>query len=776
MVQRIEDDEGLRAADFRRDARAATASREPHAESATLGQFEHGQRILRARELDEQGELLVDRAEKDLPRGLGRLVLLSWCRDATAGRITARSLPARRGSGRSVLLLLFLLFRSSHLGILEGEADPMTGGSPGGGSREVSRQMPAQGRLLAQEGGARLGKQPRARGTCSTEQSRTTRGHEAQRPHSPLPQLSEHRIVNGARIGGGQECRLGAAGLSASRLRSHERIDQPGGEDAASMFDALGVLWDRDGRPQLLDEAVLHEDLARLEHAAEPVMEGGRADDHEPLPLRGGLVRGITGAGGARRQGGEQGDDGWAWQAGLRRVIMNRTARGRRRLSLSSREFDPRPPNDCGACKVALTVAANPVDLMSPEGISRLEAAWEGHADRMVGLLTQLVDHCSYSDLPEGVDAVRRLLVPQFVLVGCQVEEVSRPPSGGARARAAHLVARRPAPGATRVLLIGHLDTVHPPGVGRQQLERDGDVLRGPGVGDIKGGVVAILGAMQLLSDLGLADCADITVFLNSDEEVGSHCSRDLLREIAGGCDVALGFEPAFCPPGDAVEAPSRVQHVIERKGCGRMEFRLRGVAAHAGGAHHLGVSAVEAMARKVVEIHALTDDVRGVTTNVGIVRAGRAANTVAPEARAEVDFRYRNWDDGRETWRRLVEIVARPERVNPRVETAVTAEIEPGGGALWPPLIPNDGSRRLSGLILELATRLGFEGEAIARGGASDAAHAAAAGLPAICGLGPVSIGIHTDDERSSVSGLRRSALHGAAILAALSRWKESS
>lgn len=408
------------------------------------------------------------------------------------------------------------------------------------------------------------------------------------------------------------------------------------------------------------------------------------------------------------------------------------------------------------------------------ERVAALEAAWDAQADRMIGLLTRLVDQGSYSDDLAGVDAVRRMLVPEFIGAGCSVEEVSRPPAGGARARAAHLVARREAPGAPRVLLIGHLDTVHPPGIGRQQLEREGDVLRGPGVGDIKGGVVAMLAMLEMLTRVGQADAADVTIFLNSDEEVGSHCSRGLLRELAESADLALGFEPAFCPPGDAVEAPSRVQHVIERKGCGRMEFRLRGVAAHAGGAHHLGVSAVEAMARKVIEIHALTDDERGITTNVGILRGGRAANTVAPEARAEVDFRYRNWDDGRATWARLVDIVGRPERVNPRVETAVTAEIEPGGGALWPPLLPTDESRRLSDLVLGISRDLGFQAEAISRGGASDAAHAAAVGLPAICGLGPVAHGIHTDEERTSVSGLRRSAMVGAALLCSLRQWKE--
>jgi glutamate carboxypeptidase len=413
----------------------------------------------------------------------------------------------------------------------------------------------------------------------------------------------------------------------------------------------------------------------------------------------------------------------------------------------------------------------------SPTDAARLHAAWDRRGDAWVSLLRRLVDQGSYSDDLAGVDAVRRMLVPELEATGASVEEIARPSEGGARPRAAHLVARWSAAGSgprTRALLIGHLDTVHPPGVGRVRLEQRGDVLLGPGVGDIKGGVVAMLGALRLLSDEGLPS-ADVTIFLNSDEEVGSHSSRGLLRELAASCDVALGFEPAFCPTGEPVEAPSRVQHVTERKGCGRMELILRGVAAHSGGAHHLGVSAVEALARKTIEMHALTDDARGITTNVGLVHGGRAANTVAPEARAEIDFRYRTWDDGLATWARLSEIALRPERVNPRVDTPVTAEIEPGGGALWPPLRPTPESLRLSRLVVGVSGALGFEAEAITRGGASDAAHAAAAGLPAICGLGPVASGIHTDDERSSVSGLRRASVTAAALLSSLLTWKEA-
>jgi len=398
-----------------------------------------------------------------------------------------------------------------------------------------------------------------------------------------------------------------------------------------------------------------------------------------------------------------------------------------------------------------------------------MRQAYAGAQGRWLDLLERLVGINSFSDNLPGIDAVRAMLRPEFERLGLAVEEPLLPPVDSVRPRAAHLVASRRNAGAPRALLIAHLDTVFPPGIGLGHLVREGDVLRGPGVGDIKGGVVAILAALDILRQAEALDEIDVTVFLNSDEEVGSHASRDLLRRLAKGSDVALGFEPAFCPAGEPVTAPTRVQHVLKRKGCGRWAFRLKGVAAHSGGAHQLGVSAIEGLARKILDIHALTDDARGITTNVGLCGGGRSANTVAPDAEGEIDFRYQTAEDGEAIASRLREIVERPEAVNPRLATPVTGTLEPGGGALWPPLLPTPDSERLSRLIVEVSSGFGVKAEPISRGGASDAAHAAAVGVPSICGLGPLTAGIHTDDEHSSASGLERSSLIAAGILLAL-------
>ena len=408
--------------------------------------------------------------------------------------------------------------------------------------------------------------------------------------------------------------------------------------------------------------------------------------------------------------------------------------------------------------------------VMTPAELDALIAdSWCGQEAARLDLLARLVGQNSHSDNLEGIDAERALLGPAFEEIGFTVEEPAPEMSAAPRPRAAHLIARREVAGCPRVVLIGHLDTVFPLGMGRTSLERSGDLLHGPGVGDIKGGVVSILSALAALRDAGLEDRLSVSVFLNSDEEVGSHTSRELLRSLCRGADWALGFEPAFHPAGESVAEHSRIQHVVKRKGCGRWSFQLQGVASHSGGAHQAGASAIEALAIKVREVHALTDYESGVTTCVGLVAGGRSVNTIAPNASGEIDFRFSTNASGEEASERMRGILERVEHPNPGNELEVRSELEAGGGVLWPTLEPTDASLALSARVLAVTKRLGWEAEAISRGGASDASNAAAVGVPAICGLGPVTHGIHTDEEHSSVAALGRSVRVAAGLLAEL-------
>ena len=184
-----------------------------------------------------------------------------------------------------------------------------------------------------------------------------------------------------------------------------------------------------------------------------------------------------------------------------------------------------------------------------------------------------------------------------------------------------------------RVLLVGHFDTVFEPDSAFQRFESDPahpDRATGPGVADMKGGLVVLFEALRGLATLGELDDAEWTVLLNSDEEIGSLGSRGLIESEARRAEVGFVFESA--QDGAMVRS---------RRGLGQFQLTVEGVAAHAGSAHEQGRSAVLEIAAKILRIEALTDYDRGLTLNVGIVRGGTKRNIVPERAEAWIDVRY---------------------------------------------------------------------------------------------------------------------------------------
>jgi len=285
-------------------------------------------------------------------------------------------------------------------------------------------------------------------------------------------------------------------------------------------------------------------------------------------------------------------------------------------------------------------------------------------------------------------------------------------------------------PGGPGVVLVGHLDTVFPRGTFEGYRE-EGDVARGPGVLDMKGGLVVIAFALRALARHGLLDGLGVSVAVVSDEEVGSPESAPLLRDVARGAHAALVFESGRA--GDAI--------ITRRKGTGTVTAEAAGRAAHAGNAHHLGASAIRAMARWVDRAEALTDPARGVTVNVGTIAGGTSKNTVPERCRAEVDFRFVEPGDG-EAVVRAFEAIAR------EVGTAGTS-VTLGGGVSRRPLArtPESDALRARYAACQRAAGLG-EAEAGLVGGGSDASTTADAGVASIDGLGPRGEGFHTTGE----------------------------
>ncbi len=297
-------------------------------------------------------------------------------------------------------------------------------------------------------------------------------------------------------------------------------------------------------------------------------------------------------------------------------------------------------------------------------------------------------------------------------------------------------------------LLIGHMDTVFDPGTAAQRPFRiEGNVAHGPGVTDMKSGLLGGLYALKALqAAAGAAPGAGSAAWLsfgrlafiaNPDEEIGSPASSPVIRRHASQADVALVLECARAN-GDIVSS---------RKGIVDLELRFRGRAAHAGVEPEKGRSAVLEAAHKTVALHALNGRVPGVTVNVGVIRGGTRPNVVGEECILEVDVRAITREGLTEAEAALHEICA--ASMVPDVTCEVIEKARH-----WP-MEKLTESGRLVDHAQAIARRLGFELADAATGGASDANTTAGMGVPTLDGLGPVGGNDHSAAEYLDVDSI---------------------
>ena len=384
-------------------------------------------------------------------------------------------------------------------------------------------------------------------------------------------------------------------------------------------------------------------------------------------------------------------------------------------------------------------------------------AAWLSGKERaMSDAIAPLVEINSYTENPEGGRQVGALLRELFVRDGIE-----------ARVRASeryadHLVFRtRPElPNRNAVALVGHLDTVFPPGT-FEGYRADGELARGPGVLDMKGGLVVIAFALRALAATGGLDAiVPVRVVVVADEEVGSPEGQGVIAATITGSSACLVFEA-----GRAADAI-----ITRRKGTGGMTVIAHGRGAHAGNAHKEGANALWALARFVDGAQRLTDYDRGVTVNVGRIDGGYGKNTVPDRGEAQVDLRFETGQDGEA-------LVASIRRVAEEAAAGVPGtRIELHGGISRLPLERTEASARLLAEYAACARASGLgSDEAPLIGGGSDASTAAALGIPAIDGLGPRGSGFHTKDERVEIASLVPKAQALARFLAQRPRGTEA-
>lgn len=363
--------------------------------------------------------------------------------------------------------------------------------------------------------------------------------------------------------------------------------------------------------------------------------------------------------------------------------------------------------------------------------------------EEMAHLLAEIVQIESPSDHPPGVQALAARLGQPLTALGLEVEQLPVPGAGP--------ILRARTPGASRrVMLLGHLDTVWPLGTAAARPpRREGDRLSGPGVYDMKGGLVVVLYALQALQQSGRA--APVTVFFTPLEEVDCGPYRAVMEAEMKASAAVLDFEPAW--PGGAVKTA--------RKGSGSYVLTARGIASHAGADLSRGANAILELAAQCLEVSGFTDPARGVSANVGVVRGGLRPNVVPDHAAAEIDVRFRTWADGQALAERLRALRPRDPRVRLGLE----------GGLHYPPLERTSAVAGVYAAAREVAREMGMDLEEVSTGGASEVSFAGALGLPALDGLGPDGDGAHALDEHVLVSSLPTRAALTAGLLLRLTR-----
>lgn len=300
--------------------------------------------------------------------------------------------------------------------------------------------------------------------------------------------------------------------------------------------------------------------------------------------------------------------------------------------------------------------------------------------------------------------------------------------------------------GDEQTVLLGHFDTVWDEGE-LVMREEDGK-LYGPGVLDMKAGLVQAIWAVRALQQHDLLAGKRIVFLCGSDEEVGSPSSSAWLSQHALGSAQVLVVEPAVAGSGALKTA---------RKGTGQYEITLNGLAAHAGNNPEEGISAVQEMAHQIMFLHSLNAPERGTTVNVGIARGGNRINVVADKAVLGIDTRVTSEAEAER-------IHAEISQITPHL-AGITLNIS--GAQSRPPMRQTPESLVLMERAQQIALQLGFEVEGKAVGGGSDGNFTAALGIPTLDGLGATGAGIHARHEHIIIADIApRAALVAGLIL----------
>lgn len=337
--------------------------------------------------------------------------------------------------------------------------------------------------------------------------------------------------------------------------------------------------------------------------------------------------------------------------------------------------------------------------------------------------LEELVNIDSGSYFKAGVDRVGLTLKREFESIG-MVVDVHPVADRGDILTIYHPSAKKP-----DILISGHMDTVFPEGtVHERPFDIKGDYAYGPGVFDMKGSLVMLLYAMQALIEEGHPVVERILIIFNTDEEIGSVASRELIEFHASQASSVLIIEPSSVPG-----------LVNSRKGGGKFFLDIKGKSAHAGAEPEKGISAIEEAAHKILHLHGLCD-LSGVHVNVGLINGGTSINTIAPTSGLAIDLRFEENEMGILAEREIKKICQKA--VLPGVELSLSGKIT------RPAWKNSPHNQVLENTFIEVGKELGLSLPLLYSGGGSDGNFTGSLGIPTIDGLGPMGGNAHQETE----------------------------
>lgn len=372
------------------------------------------------------------------------------------------------------------------------------------------------------------------------------------------------------------------------------------------------------------------------------------------------------------------------------------------------------------------------------------------HEPDMFTLLENMVEIQSGSYNKEGVDRVAHLIQSSLKNNHLSFLSVEQKEFGN------HLIARSVCrePENKQVLMVGHMDTVFPKDTSFNRYKSDDKYCYGPGVIDMKGGLVAGIYAIKALDKAGLLEKIPITFIFNSDEEIGSKTSKKLIRKEAKKSLFAF-----------VMECGGRAGEVVTgRKGNISIKLDIKGKAGHAAFAGKTKASAILEFAHKTIKFESLNDPGRGISANVGQVTGGIGPNTVPENCSARIDFRFPD-QAGYEYLKSQIENTVNDNTVS-HTKSAFKIMTQ------RPPMPPNAANHKLFEIVQKTGAQLGYDIEEEFRQGVSDANLIADENIPVIDGLGPMGADDHSDKEHM----LKESLIQRATLIACsvIGCWRE--